>query len=80
MSAKFESTYNESPDQTAHKLKKPILASSSLDSSSPHQKVTDRFCVNRSNVSKNLQDIYMKETERYLIRSYYNSPVVLTEH
>lgn len=80
MSTKLESTYNESPDQTAHKLKKPMLASSSFESSSPHQEVTDRFCVNRSNVSKNLQDIYMKETERYLIRSYYNSPVVLTEH
>lgn len=79
MSAKLESTYNESPDRTALRLKQPRLAMSSLaNSSSPNHEVTDRLCLNRSNVTRNLQNIYMKETERYLIKSYYNSPVVLT--
>ena len=62
MSAKLESTYSQSPERTALRLKQPNLPMSSLKSASPNHEATDRLRNNKSNVTKNLQSIYLKET------------------
>lgn len=78
MSAKLENNSINAQLTTLHAKLNRLALSSNSPGSNVREESTQRLYFNRSSASRNLNEVFLKSTERIIGGTHLHSPVVLT--